>query len=112
VLKEPKAAASRVTKATVLFSSGSSYLSSKAKATLANLAGKVGARTTGGLIVGFVQPYGQGSTSPVLALQRARAIAKFLAAHGVKARLATRGDGSLPAGQSARKASVALQYVP
>ena len=110
VLQAPKAVAQKVAKATVTFSSGSAWLSAKATATLAALAKKVGAKATAGLVLGYVQPYGKGSTSPALALQRAKAIAKYLASHGVKAPVTTRGDGSLPAGENARKASVTIQY--
>ena len=112
VLQAPKATAQKVAKATVKFASGSAWLSAKAKATLSALAKKVGAKTSAGLVLGYVQPYGKGSTSPVMAMQRAKVIAKYLSAHGVKGRLATRGDGSVPSGASARKASVTLQYTP
>jgi outer membrane protein OmpA-like peptidoglycan-associated protein len=110
VLQAPTVATQKVAKATVKFSSGSSYLSAKATTALAALAKKVGAKATAGLVLGYVQPYGKGSTSPVLALQRAKTIAKYLAAHGVKASLITRGDGSLPAGQNARKADITISY--
>ena len=112
VLQAPKATAQKVAKATVKFASGSAWLNTKAKATLSALAKKVGAKTSAGLVLGYVQPYGKGSTSPVMAMQRAKAVAKYLSAHGVKGRLATRGDGSVPSGASARKASVTLQYTP
>jgi outer membrane protein OmpA-like peptidoglycan-associated protein len=112
VLQAPKAVAGKVVKATVSFAPGSAWLSSFAKTTLAALAKKVGAKTTSGLVLGYVQPYGNGTTSPALALKRARAVAAYLATRGIKARLATRGDGTLPVGMHARRVVVTLRYVP
>ena len=112
VLQAPKAAPKKFAKATVTFSSGSAWLSAKAKATLSTLAKKVGAKTSAGLVLGYVQPYGKGPTSPALAMQRAKVVAKYLSVHGVKVPLATRGDGSVASGTNARKASVTLQYAP
>ena len=111
VLEAPKATAGRkVAKATVFFAPTSARLSPKAQATLKTLARKVGSSAGGGLIVGYVQRDKNLANNTALSTKRAKAIAAYLRAHGIKATLATRGDGALTSKDKSRKATVSITY--
>jgi outer membrane protein OmpA-like peptidoglycan-associated protein len=85
-------------------------LSSEAKATLRSLARTVGSTARGGLVVGYVQRNKNLANDTALSTKRAKAIAGHLRALGVKATLATRGDGALTSKDKSRKATVSITY--
>ena len=74
------------------------------------LARATGGKATGGLVVGYVQRDGKLAMNAALSAKRANAVAQYLRAHGVKAKLNTRGDGALGPQDAARKAVVTLRY--
>ena len=111
VLKaSPSAATQKVARATVMFASGSASLTSQAQRELLALARATGGKSTGGLVVGYVQRDGKLAMNAALSAKRANAVAQYLRAHGVKAKLNTRGDGALGPQDAARKAVVTLRY--
>jgi outer membrane protein OmpA-like peptidoglycan-associated protein len=111
VLQAPQVTArQKVAKATVFFGPSSAQLTSKAKATLQSLARTVGSNARGGLVVGYVQRDKNLANNAALSTKRAKAIASHLRALGVKASLATRGDGALTSKDKSRKATVSITY--
>ena len=111
VLQAPQVVgAQKVAKARVEFDAGSARLTARAKKQLTSLARRAGATASAGMVVGFVQRDGNYAKNQKLSAQRARAVARFLHRHGVKATLVTRGNGALSLNDTARKAVVTLRY--
>jgi len=111
ILQAPKVAPGRrIARATVYFLSGSTALNTAAQATMLALALTVGAKSGTGIVIGYVLRDNSMSNDTDLSMARARTIARYLRSHGVKARLATRGNGALTAQDTARKATVTIGY--
>jgi hypothetical protein len=110
VVLEAPAKPERVAKARVSFGPRSTVLSSSAKSTLKALAKKTKATAIGGLVVGYVQKDGNLANNTALSTQRAKVIAAFLKANGVKAALTMQGNGALTAKTTGRVATVSVSY--
>jgi outer membrane protein OmpA-like peptidoglycan-associated protein len=63
-----------------------------------------------GTVVGYVQREGYSANDVKLSAARAKVVAQFLSANGVKVRLVSMGKGALDSSTASRKAVLNLRY--
>ena len=95
----------------VVFAQGSAKITTAEKKKLFRAIATAGSKISSGTVVGYVQRAGYGANAMKLSAARAKVVARFLAANGVKVRLITTGKGALDSSTTSRKAVLNLRYV-
>ena len=94
----------------ITFSERSSKLTWAQKKKLRKAIAIAGPKVISGTVVGYVQRENYTANDKVLSAARAKAVAQFLSANGVKVRLVSMGKGALNSNKTSRKAVLNLRY--
>ena len=94
----------------ITFSERSSELTWAQKKKLRKAIAIAGTKVISGTVVGYVQRENYAANDKVLSAARAKSVAQFLSANGVKVRLVSMGKGALNSNKTSRKAVLNLRY--
>jgi outer membrane protein OmpA-like peptidoglycan-associated protein len=94
----------------ITFSERSSKLTWAQKKKLRKAIAIAGPKVISGTVVGYVQRENYAANDKVLSAARAKSVAQFLSANGVKVRLVSMGKGALNSNKTSRKAVLNLRY--
>ena len=94
----------------ITFSERSSKLTWAQKKKLRKAIAIAGPKVISGTVVGYVQRENYAANDKVLSAARAKSVAQFLSANGVKVRLVSMGKGALNSNKTSRTAVLNLRY--
>jgi outer membrane protein OmpA-like peptidoglycan-associated protein len=94
----------------ITFSERSSKLTWAQKKKLRKAIAIAGPKVISGTVVGYVQRENYAANDKVLSAARAKSVAQFLSANGVKVRLVSMGKGALNSNKTSRQAVLNLRY--